>query len=608
MSRVKFAPYAGRKWEKKHVEVIVNRPGTFIYVSFEFGRKSDLSVNFNGKCRDESDGKIVCRHLAYAWLMDARHKRKLTRDFPREEIFRRTVNPQSYYRLFASGAITHTPELMDNPYDKRRIAWRADRYFAVIIKGNGLGVALHGLCSDLAVYETKHLTFSSQNHLMAIVLQRKVSPDRYIVKFYDPNRTVVHSRAVCANLEYVKALSVDDFVTDKVVAARYFAKDSIATLALYERPDCLNRENVEQDFEETFELSTLKLEQQKKVYSELLYMSLYLNKIKAQYYFTKLLDCFNGPVLAGDIEFLMARDSDGAPGLYKAMALGCADAVQKAMQAILGSELETDQKARLLEAKNDDGEPGMFAVFRRGYADVVEKAVEAILSSDLKPEQKVRLLEAKNGRGDPGLYKAFCAGHAVTVQKAVLAILGSDLKSDQKFRLLEARGHLGDPGLCMAFVMGYADVVEKVMQVILCSKLEADQKLRLLGVRDYSGAPGLFNAFLGGQTDTVEKAFESILASELETDQKIRLLEGRDRFGRPMLLLAARFGHAETALAAMRVIKASSLDDERKYELLLARCGDGITIVDLALPVEYKEALDELAANLDRSKGRAFCR
>lgn len=119
---------------------------------------------------------------------------------------------KDYHEKFSTvKSIASIPALRDHVYDKQRLAYDASYYHVTSLER--LGDTLSDIASSLAVEEQRHFAFSSENHVMAFSVSRK-ERSKYIVKFYDPNKTNQHTGVLCENLDDLKKISINDLISE----------------------------------------------------------------------------------------------------------------------------------------------------------------------------------------------------------------------------------------------------------------------------------------------------------------------------------------------------------------------------------------------------------
>lgn len=463
----KFRNYVDAKLSKRSTEVIMHRPGVVVYRSVEFFENDDANVNRNGAYKDANGEAIVCRHLSFEWLR--RHKRNL----PRVNDVKQGLDVNSYASVFASDkGIALAKSLVDNIFDRDHVERRADQYIAVNIDGNGFGQALHGICESLQSGQTRLMTLRSENHLMAVVTQRKLNPDRFIIKFYDPNKTLHHVRAVVESLDAVKALSFADFVgddLDKTIARMYFPSNKSAILSIYNDMDQLRScHNFEPDYSIGFDMKRLSWKEKKIKHSELLFHCLLLNLAHAKDHCNALLADTDAADSKADLDLLQPKSIHGCSALYSAISKGCTEAALAMMRAILRSSLGEADKLMMLDSRF----MGM-TVFGLAYSSATATAVadyvDVILCSELSVDGKMHVLKAVHGHSISGLCSPVVAQRWDVFAAAARVIFCSNLPVANKVELLMAKSgcysllylHLrkGSGELAEAFAQAYVDAM-----------------------------------------------------------------------------------------------------------------------------------------------------
>ncbi len=196
----------------RHVECDNERnPSILIYNS----KEGDPKLNLNGRGRNSSGKQIVCRHLAKE--VASRHMKGYSHDLSSVESIQRqphckdddiTDTSKILVQLFnaVNEGTTH-PLLF--PSDPNRQVSAYHNFFHPY----SLGIQLKYIASNLACEEECSLLLhyvvpkKTITHVMAISIRHKKN-GMYVVKFYDPEMTNMHRRALCKNLEDISELNI----------------------------------------------------------------------------------------------------------------------------------------------------------------------------------------------------------------------------------------------------------------------------------------------------------------------------------------------------------------------------------------------------------------
>ena len=199
-----------KKSDRKVTEV--NDPGTGSPALWMYDSKSgDKAIQLNGQVADRHGGEILCRHLAYAFIS----------------------NDQVYHAPLANLQLTIPTTLDTNIFDTQHIMHRSNHLSAFRIEN--LGEALYTKCTGMQPGDHKHMLFASENHLMGITVHYK-APGYVVLKFYNPNNTTVHTRVVMRDVDALKLLKIEHFLSSEDVSAT-FPQLKGATLATYDFPN-----------------------------------------------------------------------------------------------------------------------------------------------------------------------------------------------------------------------------------------------------------------------------------------------------------------------------------------------------------------------------------
>lgn len=163
----------------------LDNPHVIIYNSKEGSPK----IRLNGKGKDKKGNLIVCRQLADR--VAAGRMKEYSTD------------------LSTVKGIEAQDRLKNNVHDTSKIRFRSAYYNLFSL--NNFGLQLRTIAENVGEGEECSLLFESENHAMAISIRHKDN-GTYVVKFYDPNATNMHFRALCRDLDAIATLSIDDFI------------------------------------------------------------------------------------------------------------------------------------------------------------------------------------------------------------------------------------------------------------------------------------------------------------------------------------------------------------------------------------------------------------
>ncbi|MGD9108350.1 MAG: ShET2/EspL2 family type III secretion system effector toxin [Gammaproteobacteria bacterium] len=520
--------------------------------------------NFNCEAKDKYKNNIECRHLS--WFM--------------------LLNEKEYHeKLKTLDLISSQNMLKNNHYDSLKIEYQS-KYCNIFLLEN-FGTVIHSIANDLKKKKRKKFLFASENHQMSLIIHYKVDEKNnecYVIKFYDPNETTMHRRAICAKLKNVKNLSITDFLS---YTEQHFPKLKSAVLFSPKK-----RKDTENQI----------IKYPKKPSNRLLFQGL-------SYGITELVSTIcnqiNGIEKHLDTKkiLLAAKNDKGTPGLFVALQNGHAKTVKAFTELVLNStKLDNKDKFELLNTKNSNDVSGLAMALQNGHTKTVKTFTELVLNSTkLDNKEKFELLNA-NSKGVPGLFMALKNGHAKTVKAFTELVLNSTtLDNKEKFELLNANSE-GVPGLAIALQEGHAKTVKVFTKLVLNStKLDNKEKFELLNANS-EGVPGLFVALQNGHAKTVKAFTELVLNStKLNDKDKFELLNANSE-GVPGLTIALQEGHAKTVKAFTElVLNSTKLNDKDKFELLNAN-SEGVPGSAIALQEGHAKTVKAYIATILNSK------
>ncbi len=467
--------------------------------SFSTRRDSDFSLNGQVEVDKEL---IVCRHIARLW----------------EEDFLRTAGKPTYQTLNSPAVLQEAagPVLRyDGSYLGGVARGRLDgaQYWMSTDWGQVLtdnfGAMSRQSPKDGAVCRTLYLM--TPNHVMAVGLKIKDEADarRYVVQFYDPNRTVAHQRsAITATLDQpgvpaeIRTLKPRDFLSEGL------QKDYLLIDAENRSiPAIFAGEKVEPGVSRfAGDLPVL----QEQVMRAMLVYNL-PDQLRA---YTDQLKLADNPTR---LKILTGKDYAGNPGLFIALQRGHTEVVEALGDILKACQppLSPAQLMVLLSAQSPYGTPGLSRALQQGYAETVEAFGRLLNTCEppLSSEQLMDLLSAKDNDGYPGLYDALHNGHDKTVEAftELLKACQPSLSAAQLMDLLSAKDELGVVGLRAALQNGRAHAIVaygKLLETVAPS-LPAKQVAELFAAASGPGLVVLLTARRNGHAAAV-KAFEAL--------------------------------------------------------------------------------------------------
>lgn len=181
------------------------------YIVYD-SKGGDPNLNLNSQVRDTWWRKIVCRHLA--GFVAEKHMKGYHED------------------LASPTAIKAQAYLRENKFDASGILNLSA--YRNVFPPQVLGEQLQKIALLLQPQEECSLFFFSGNHAMQISIRHK-QDGTYAVKFYDPNRTNVHRRALFKKCEAIAALTLTECLySDEEISSRaahlYFPMSNAGSL------------------------------------------------------------------------------------------------------------------------------------------------------------------------------------------------------------------------------------------------------------------------------------------------------------------------------------------------------------------------------------------
>ncbi|MFN8771227.1 MAG: ShET2/EspL2 family type III secretion system effector toxin [Neisseriaceae bacterium] len=468
-----------------------NDEGKLIYQS----KNGVETIQNNMKAEDKHGEPIVCRQLGFEKLRQGKN----------------------YHTSFeSSDNISKIEALWNNDYDYQGIVLRADSYLGFHI--DYFGLVLSETCNNMKPKDSKKLTLLSENHLMSIEIKYKINPKRYIIKFYDPNYTNIHKRAVCKNIEGISKLSIHDFMGDYELE-KYFPKYKSGMFAIY---NDVNNFSQEQTNKEIFFHSSVSNE-------ELMWYSMY-------YRFPNVGKLVNKAIQDRCFDLLSTSNKGGCNLLKLALDDNCSDNAKLFIDSILKSDFTSDQKVELLSVKYGIFDKPSFYSLLEENKNIkgLKIFITEILNSDLPGDMKVKLL-CPWFEGKPGLYLALECGHVNVIKIYIEAVLNSDLTDDQKMEILLAKNAMGESGLYAAYMNNCTDAVKVFTETILKSNLPLKLKMELFlakGCEFLSCGTGLNAALEKGYVETIKVFIEIVENSDLPESVKCELFLARNDEGK----------------------------------------------------------------------------
>lgn len=528
----------------------------FPYYSEKPSRQSD--ANFNGKAafalqEEGGDEKILCRHLAVAWLMQ--------HELP-------TGKPDYQALGSVQAIVDHVPSSVDALY--RLVMDQSDDVHIVRHTdwGNFAVERFRGL--ERSGAPAARMLIMSGNHCMAAefkVKRNDGSAPRYVLKVYDPNVTAAHKRFGSDDLTRAREGELKDFLYADEAFALYFGEAENVFLtagvpaggvaSLLETPvgEVVDRRV-------SGELPPL----DGFIMCNLMAMGFAGTLRDQKDYLVQLAEA--SPAAA--YELLKAAPANQLPALKLAIGYGKADSVLAYCELVKASPLSQKQKAELLECSFEDEVPVpiLASAMCNESVAVCRALIDGIVRSGLDAPTLSKLLAACTG-DLPALSAAIATrGRPEVVQLFVEGLSRSDLPASVQVELLTARFR-GDTALSTALESGEADAVRALMQGVAKSgSLDEQDKFQLFAARDDDGIPGLLKAMTGGQPTCVTAFVEGIANSGLPPEMQLELLLARHPDGTPALSRSASMDQRDAVRAFVDSVGASDLPHSIKAEIV----------------------------------------
>jgi hypothetical protein len=466
--------------------------GALIYPS-----KLGKGVNLNGEGKDRHNDPIECRQLSGLAAFK---------------------NIKGYHRLLDNlESIEGEPYLANNDFDSTE--HKISCYIAVS-SIDSFGQTLENLAKQLTPNTQSSFLLFTENHGMALnIHHKKINQDdsHFIIKFYDPNITDSHTRAICPNLKIIGALTASDFLDAERLNA-YFPKLQCFSVRSYEK--CREAET---------------------------------------------------PIL-------YASQDENDAFLHFYLVSGAADKVKTLTDKILSDkQLTVNQRIEQLEAKNDDGFSGASRAFLLGHLSAVMSYVNSVLSSRLTSQQCFQLLNTCNADGLNSLDLALMHGQEQIVKWFTSTILKSRLSLEQKFKIIQGNGR----GFLLALRYAHQKTVSIYMDIILNAPFCSNKKIILMEAKAMRGLQALYAALAFGHTHTVNTYMRKIINADFSLDQRFQLFQAQNKQHYSGLYAALLFGHLETAKAYIQNVCDAGLDPIQIHTLCTKEYNNDLPIKSL---------------------------
>lgn len=297
----------------------------------------------------------------------------------------------------------------------------------------------------------RSILVQSPNHVMAMGLRIKATDQgpAYVVKFYDPNRTVTHRRAQAADPDAFAPLGARDFFGDARATSWYSMDANTGSVV------------------------------------------------------------FLGDALPDHARQRVEIGHVDSPTLLHLLHLGLAAGVDHYGELLRERRLEPREVAALLAVKTTTGVPLLTVAMKRGHGDAIRAYGGILASAGLDSARVAELLAGKTACGFPGLHVAMQVGTAEGVRAYGDILLASGLSTKARVDLLEAKSRSGMPGLVAALIRNRADAIHAYGEVLFECVPDRWQRSHLLGATEDT-AP-VMSAALQHARPAARQAYSEVL-------------------------------------------------------------------------------------------------
>ncbi|MFN7095068.1 MAG: ShET2/EspL2 family type III secretion system effector toxin, partial [Burkholderiales bacterium] len=322
-----------------------------------FSKNGNPAIGLNGQVDNAKGGKILCGDLAFEFLRQ--HK--------------------TYHAEFSSKeSLEKIPFLVENLIYEHHLLFKADKNY--LFSKEKFGLCLSKVCESLQQDNKKILNiyFASTSHAMAIRVEHKQYEfangkveNNFIIKFYDPNITTLHTRIVCESISDIAKLEIADLLPNKRIKDYNFsAEGSVGIFGVYNEINDFNSQiNHPQDLNTNF----------------------LINKTKALHFLFK----YNAKATLIETVKLILKDKF----------------------------LNNTQKCDLLQAHTklaSNTFSGLYFTIEQKYIELMTAFMHIVLNSTLPRKNKLEIITAKTyisntSKFISGLYKALNKGYTEVV-------------------------------------------------------------------------------------------------------------------------------------------------------------------------------------------------
>lgn len=362
-----------------------------------------------------TDEKIVCRHLALAWLQALGSLKTLYEKFSSVESITESISrdvERQYQHLRNSATECHL--ISNNDLGKLFI----DQFKAM--RDQGLNTRKILLCSTT--------NRDADTHAMAVWLTTKVEANgetAYVVHFYDPNFTTTHTRAKTYDLEPAKSnwtlgafLNHQSLPNGRSIEQSYYPDISLSVA--YVVPDSWDAQSALDDLNHQAPPN--------RVFSS---HDIELNAASIHYLLKS-----NFPATLGELKIdgvdgisalpepalfavLAAKRPDGVAGLYNVMLNGNADAIRAYRTLLKNSGVSNPAFFKALAGEGADHFVGLYVALHNGHTEAIKAYGELLQDFDWSGSEQdlLNLIDGRNSSGTLALYFAFKHGHVAAAHE-----------------------------------------------------------------------------------------------------------------------------------------------------------------------------------------------
>ncbi|WP_281648179.1 ShET2/EspL2 family type III secretion system effector toxin [Parendozoicomonas sp. Alg238-R29] len=368
----------------------------------------------NGKAL-VNDQPVLCRHLSYAYAMNAFGTP--------EHSFDEVDTPEKI--------ATHPAFQVDYHEQYHQHLPQEGYYFHLEFFPQVIHHLIEKYWDDMSSYiSTKNYVFYSSNHAMALRFRRK--SDRLLITFYDPNDTTRHRKVVLPGPQHAANFRLNHVLDEALIKSYFPGENPTGHITSTETVDCPQQCSAQ-------------------FYGEpspvLLSFALFSNTfgtmsavgVDAMEYVRQTIQ--NHQLSEKDkVQRLLAQEAGRPPSLAMAFSQNNASAIMAFAEEILSCNLSSAAKAEILGAKGSTEISGLYASFYGGNIQTILHFCTLVLNSSLTPLHKATLLIADNRELESGLHAANRMGDTATVEEFTRLVEQSQLPEHLKAYVLAVGG------------------------------------------------------------------------------------------------------------------------------------------------------------------------